>query len=168
MSSPLTRLAHLIQAAQASGQYIQKSKKYLKIGMKPPNGVRIYDGKRGGKYYLTEEVSGPKKRLPAFRKDNDGSLHHSVKGGDYRITHSEGQHHLHFHGSDGSIRHLGSVSGEPLKALKELKGIVRDHKERKDPAPVEKRRLCKQGIELMDNITLKHHQNYSGSPAMAA
>ena len=133
MQGPLSRLAHLITAAQASGQYIRKSKIYLKPGMKPPANVRVYDGKRSGRYYLSEEVTGTPKRLPAFRKHEDGSLRHPVRSGPhgeghYQITHHDGKYHLHFHGLDGKVHALGTATGEPLAALNELKSTVRDIK----------------------------------------
>ena len=97
---------------------ICKAKKYLKPGQKPPADVKVTRGKRGGIYYMTEDVHAargttPQKRLPAFRKQEDNSLRHRTKTGEhgpgsYFIREKEGQHHLSFVSPEGQEMQLGS------------------------------------------------------------
>jgi len=125
----LADLMDNLNARVKSLDEILKARKYLKSGGHAPEGVKEYTGTRGGRYYLTEDVhqargTQPKKRLPAFRQQEDGSLRHRTKAGEhgpgtYRITEKEGQHHLSFTGKDGASVHLGSNAN-----IRELKVMV--------------------------------------------
>jgi len=122
---------------------ICKGKKYLKSGQQPPKGVKLHKGPKGGTYYMTEDVHAangtePKKRLPAFRKQEDGSVMHRTKAGEhgpgaYRIELKDGEHHLTFEGKDGDVKSLGKHGD-----IKELKRMVAGFKggEKKE-APIE-------------------------------
>ena len=113
---------------------ICKAKKYLKPGQKPPADVKVTRGKRGGIYYMTEDVHAargttPQKRLPAFRKQEDNSLRHRTKTGEhgpgsYFIREKEGQHHLSFVSPEGQEMQLGSHADirELKKQVDKFKG----------------------------------------------
>jgi len=126
----------------ARSSVISKAKKYLKPGQKPPAGVQIHTGPRKGMYYNTEDLKAvkeskkkeapkkeeesgeKKKRLPAFRKQEDGSVMHRTKEGEhgpgaYRIESKDGEHHLTFEGKDGDVKFLGKHTD-----IKELKRMV--------------------------------------------
>jgi len=134
----------------ARSSVISKAKKYLKPGQKPPAGVQIHTGPRKGIYYNTEDLKGvkeskkkeapkkeeesgeKKKRLPAFRKQEDGSVMHRTKEGEhgpgaYRIESKDGEHHLTFEGKDGDVKFLGKHTD-----IKELKRMVSRFKEGKN------------------------------------
>jgi len=106
---------------------IQKSKVYL-AGKQAPQGAKIHTGPRGKPYFLTEELHAargtePKKRLPAFRKQEDGSVMHRTKEGEhgpgtYKIKTEGKEHHLTFEGKDG-VKSLGKHGD-----IKELKRMV--------------------------------------------
>jgi hypothetical protein len=114
---------------------IRKSKKYVKSGQKPPEGVKLNKGPRGGIYYNTEDLqavrgSEPKKRLPAFRKQEDGSLKHNTKTGahgpgSYHIHERFGKHYLVFVPKEGKAQFLESDT-DP-RSLKQLVGTFKDN-----------------------------------------
>lgn len=116
------------QISQNQG-IIEKAKKYVKPGQKAPDGVKLNRGARGGTYYNTEELHAargttPKKRLPAFRKQDSGMLVHNTKTGthgpgSYHIRSDEKGHHLSFTSKTGESQSLGSHAD-----LKELKKMV--------------------------------------------
>ena len=154
---------------------IQKSKKYLKPGQKPPKGQTSKKGPEGGTYYETEShlpgkienyakpipkgKSGhiKKKQLPKFRPSVNGLHHHTTSGvhgpGTYVITREpNGSHHLHF--SDGKIR---LYLGKSNKGSKPLKQRVGEFKEGKNVIP--------EGVdpdkyqELVKNLTPRHYDH---------
>lgn len=109
-------------------EIICKGKKYLKPGQKPPVEVKLHKGPRGGTYYLTEELhvargTTPKKRLPAFRKQEDGSVLHRTKEGQhgpgaYKIRTEGKEHQLSFLKPSGEELHLGKhININELKML---------------------------------------------------
>ncbi len=118
---------------------IRKAKVYL-AGRQPPAGVKIHQGPRGKPYYMSEDLKAlkeskkkdkpkeesgeKKKRLPAFRKQEDGTVLHRTKDGEhgpgaYRIESTDGEHHLTFEGKDGDVKSLGKHTD-----IKELKRMV--------------------------------------------
>jgi len=122
---------------------IEKAKKYLKAGQKGPEGVKLHKGPRGGTYYNTEELHAsrgtePKKRLPAFRKQEDGSVMHRTKEGEhgpgtYKIHEKDGEHHLTFVSPEGTEQQLGKHAD-----VRELKQLVAGFKGgEKNEAPKE-------------------------------
>ncbi|OQA53254.1 MAG: hypothetical protein BWY45_03061 [Euryarchaeota archaeon ADurb.Bin294] len=133
-------------ASRKSPGLIQKAKVYL-AGRKAPDGVKIHQGPRGKPYYMSEDLKAlkeskkkeapkkeeesgeKKKRLPAFRKQEDGSVMHRTKDGQhgpgaYRIESKDGEHHLTFEGKDGDVKSLGKHAD-----IKELKRMVAGFKE---------------------------------------
>ncbi len=130
---------------------IRKAKVYL-AGRQPPAGVKIHTGPRGKPYYMSEDLKAlkeskkkeapkkeesgeKKKRLPAFRKQEDGSVMHRTKDGEhgpgaYRIELKDGEYHLTFEGKDGDVKSLGKHGD-----IKELKRMVAGFKggEKKQP-----------------------------------
>ncbi|OQA53974.1 MAG: hypothetical protein BWY45_02770 [Euryarchaeota archaeon ADurb.Bin294] len=85
-----------------------------------------------------EETGEKKKRLPAFRKQEDGTVLHRTKEGQhgpgaYRIESKEGEHHLTFEDKNGFVQSLGRHGD-----IKELKRMVAGFKEgEKNEAPKE-------------------------------
>jgi hypothetical protein len=98
-------------------------------------------------YYNTEDLHAargttPKKRLPAFRKQEDNSLKHNTKtgkhgAGSYHIHEKDGKHHLSFVPKDGGTAQY--VGGH--EDIRELKRMVAEFKgvETKDAKPKEKK-----------------------------
>ncbi len=111
---------------------IEKAKKYLKKNKQPPEGYTIKQGPKGGRYYDTEEHPGqyPKlKRMPAFRKQENGELHHSTREGlhgpgTYKISQKDGKHHVSFTSHNGKSKKLGTHD-----TLKDAKLSVKNARE---------------------------------------
>ena len=116
---------------------IQKAKVYL-AGRKAPDGVKIHQGPRGKPYYMSEDLKAlkeskkkdkpkeesgeKKKRLPAFRKQEDGSVMHRTKEGQhgpgaYRIESKDGEHHLTFEDKNGFVQSLGKHGDRTCEAF---------------------------------------------------
>jgi|GEM_PF-3235018 len=162
---------------------IEKSKKYLKPGDKPPKGKTTKKGPEGGIYYETENhLPGksenyakpiPKgkpghiknKQIPKFRPSVGGQHHHAKSGvhgpGTYVITKDpEGTHHLYF--SNGKTRLYLGKSGKGDKPLKQR---VAEFKQGKNVIP--------EGVspeeyqELVKNLTPRHYDHVMKVTALA-
>jgi len=135
---------------------IQKSKVYL-AGRQPPEGVKVHQGPRGKPYYMSEDLKAlkeskkkdtpkvepgeKKKRLPAFRKQVDGSVMHRTKEGEhgpgaYRIESKDGEHHLTFEDKTGFVQSLGK-HGDIKELKRRVAGFKGNGEEKKPAAPKE-------------------------------
>lgn len=163
-------------ASRKSPGLIQKAKVYL-AGRQPPEGVKVHQGPRGKPYYMSEDLKAlkeskkkdkpkeetgeKKKRLPAFRKQEDGTVLHRTKEGQhgpgaYRIESKDGEHHLTFEDKNGFVQSLGRHGD-----IKELKRMVAGFKEgeKKEPKVLsEDQFLAQNGAGFMEGAEPALHR----------
>jgi hypothetical protein len=149
---------------------IQKAKKYLKSGVQPPKGVKLHTGPKGGIYYNSEDLHAvrgttPKKRLPAFRKQEDGSVMHRTKAG----YHGAGAYKIHQRDDKKFQLSFTPANGGKTSSIlhhsdiKFLKQKVAEFKRRDERGPLEDYDVKFERERRDDDFSLKQLRSFEGT-----